>query len=65
MFDDIIKTNKQQEKRQKATYRQKCENCHHHSYILSNYPDKILCQKLRRHRDPSFWCQHWKRQENT
>lgn len=36
-----------------------CDNCRHGSHILSNYPDKVLCQKYRRHKDINYVCKNW------
>lgn len=36
-----------------------CRNCNHGSHILSNYPDKVLCQKYRKHKDFNYKCRNW------
>ena len=73
MFDDILGEDKKIKKAVEPKYKVNikgknidlspspplCGNCNHGSHILSNFPDKVLCQKFRRHKDVNYVCRNW------
>lgn len=64
MFDDIIGETKEP-KELKIRPRgcqidiPSCESCIHGSHILSNYPNMVLCQMYKRHKDFNYACRNW------
>ena len=74
MFEDILGEDKRANKKVTPTNRinvrgigldnskddpPSCKNCIHGSHILSNYPDKVLCQKYKKHKDLNYKCRNW------
>ena len=55
MFEDILTSDSK-----KVKIIPTCANCEIASYILSNYPDKILCQLKKKHMEKAFCCRKWK-----
>jgi hypothetical protein len=61
MFEDLLTDAKKSDinKKDDVTWTQSCHNCNHSSFILSNFPGKILCQKKQRHFDKHWFCTMW------
>jgi hypothetical protein len=59
MFDDILPKDENSD----ITWNKKCKDCNHGSFILSNYPGKVLCQSKRTHVDHNFYCNKWIKKE--
>ena len=53
-FDDILLPDESD-----ITWNKSCKDCNHGSFILSNFPDKVLCQTKRQHVDKNFYCNLW------
>ncbi len=62
MFEDLIKKNKKHltnDRDNDITWNNGCHNCNHSSYILSNQPNKVLCQVKKKHMDKNYYCDLW------
>ncbi len=61
MFEDLL-TEKDKDD---ITWKKSCHNCNHASFILSNFPKKILCQLLSTHKPKEYYCNKWTDRKNS
>jgi hypothetical protein len=69
MFEDILGEEKKTQPKRRINLKERgidlnpspplCDNCVHGSNILSNFPDKVLCQKYKRHKRKDYVCRNW------
>jgi hypothetical protein len=59
MFDDIIP------EEEMSLEIMTCENCDYASFILSNHPKMILCQRVGEHKKLDHWCKNWSKRDEV